>query len=197
MRASPTQGNVAICVKAAPSATFRHKSPSPGETPARISVHNGLTNQMEVQMTAHKSFPFATTRNLIIGAALNAALLFGSSAAYAQSTQDAQNMLKQADANGDGNISWQEVKTQRANTFSKLDRNRDGFVDKADRPAMPKMASRFDQAMQQVTRFDANRDGRVSKAEMIDADAPGFTMADADNNKIVTAAELETLRSAR
>ena len=139
-------------------------------------------------MTRTYSNSFTKTRTLIAAAALLALLPSSTSPAFAQSAEQAQEMLKQADANRDGQITWAEIEQLRARSFARLDRNGDGYIDSADRPSM--FGGRFDTAMQSVARFDANNDGRISNSEMMNADAPAFTQADTNNDQILTAAEI-------
>lgn len=136
----------------------------------------------------------AAFRALILAAASVPLLILGAQPAAAQSADDVEALLKQADANRDGQVTWSEVVELRAKSFSRLDRNGDGYADRSDRPRM--FGSRFDQAMTKVARFDANGDGRISKAEMIEAEAPAFTKADANGDKIVTTDEINAARAA-
>jgi hypothetical protein len=110
----------------------------------------------------------------------------------AASAQSADR-IAEADANGDGNISWQEMMDMRAATFTRLDRNKDGFVDANDSPRGP-LKARFDEALAQLKTSDANRDGRISKNEMLNAPAPMFENGDTNGDKVLSAAELSALR---
>jgi hypothetical protein len=117
------------------------------------------------------------------------------SMAAAQGRDPAQ-ALAQADANGDGSVSWNEVVAMRTQSFDKLDRNRDGYIAANDRPSGP-FGARFDEAYGQVQgQFDANGDRRVSRAEMLNAPGAIFTKADVDGNKVLSAEELTSLRAA-
>lgn len=114
------------------------------------------------------------------------------SAASAQSV----DRIAEADANGDGNISWQEMMDMRAATFERLDRNDDGFADSKDSPRMGPMKARFEEAFDQLRTADANGDGRISRNEMLNAPAPLFIQGDTNDDKVLSAAELSALRSA-
>lgn len=138
---------------------------------------------------------FTKSRTLIAAAALLTTLSIGATAAHAQSTQDVQKMLKQADANRDGQITWAEVEKLRASSFARLDRNNDGYIDGSDRPSL--FGGRFDEAMKTVSKFDTNGDGRISKSEMMNAEAPAFIKADANGDKIVTSDEIKAMRASR
>ena len=133
-------------------------------------------------------------RALILAAAGLPFIIFAAQPAAAQSAQEIEKLLSQADANRDGQVTWSEVIELRTKTFSRLDRNGDGYADKADRPSM--FGSRFDEAMGKIARFDTNGDGRISQAEMIEADAPAFTKADTNGDKIVTKDEIKAVRAA-
>ncbi|MEL6541642.1 MAG: hypothetical protein AAFP79_05480 [Pseudomonadota bacterium] len=136
----------------------------------------------------------AAFRALILAAASVPLIILGAQPAAAQSADDVEALLQKADANRDGQVTWSEVVELRAKSFSRLDRNGDGYADKDDRPMM--FGGKFDQAMTKVARFDTNGDGRISKAEMIEADAPAFTKADANGDKIVTTEEIKAARAA-
>ncbi|GGD11353.1 hypothetical protein GCM10011342_20190 [Aquisalinus flavus] len=114
-------------------------------------------------------------------------------AAGPASAQTAER-LAEADANGDGNISWQEMLDMRAATFDRLDRNGDGFIDSADRPRIKAAQAKFDEAFASLEDADVNGDGRISKSEMLDAPAPMFEKGDIDGDKVLTAEELSALR---
>lgn len=114
----------------------------------------------------------------------------------APGTASAQSMdrLADADANGDGNIEWQEMLDTRAGIFERLDRNGDGFADNADAPRFGPGRSRFQQALANLQGADANNDGRISKTEMLDAPAPLFEDGDTNGDKVLSAEEITALR---
>jgi hypothetical protein len=106
------------------------------------------------------------------------------------------DMITQADANGDGAVSWSEVVARRTQNFARLDRDNDGYISTNDRPPGP-FGARFDEAFAQVQKqFDANSDRRVSRSEMIDTPGPAFTKGDVDGNGVLSAEELSSLRAA-
>ena len=109
------------------------------------------------------------------------------------SAQDASR-LAEADANRDGNITWQEMVDMRAGIFERLDRNGDGFADSNDSPGIGPGKKRFNEALSKVQNADADGDGRISKSEMLDAPAPLFEKGDTDRDKVLSAAELSALR---
>lgn len=113
----------------------------------------------------------------------------------AASAQDA-GRLAEADANGDGKITWQEMVDMRAGIFERLDRNGDGFASSDDSPGMGPGKRRFSDAFDKVKNTDANGDGRISKDEMLNGPAPLFDKGDIDGDKVLSAAELAALRQA-
>ena len=113
--------------------------------------------------------------------------------AYAQTQQDAEKMLKQADKNRDGDISWDEVLDMRKSVFVRLDRNKDGFVDTSDRPSF--FGSQFDKAFERFVEFDTDGDERVSRQELLNGDAPVFEEADTNKDKVLSSAEIEAMRA--
>lgn len=110
------------------------------------------------------------------------------------SAQDA-NRLAEADANGDGSITWQEMLDMRAGIFERLDRNGDGYADSKDSPGLGPAKKRYDEALGKVQNADANGDGRISKSEMLNAPAPLFENGDTNGDKVLSAAELSALRA--
>lgn len=129
-----------------------------------------------------------------VAALLSAACMLNSPPAAAQ-TRDPVQLISEADANGDGAVSWVEVVSMRTQTFARLDRNKDGYISTSDRPRGP-IGQRFDQAFANVKgQFDANGDNRVSKAEMVDAPSPVFDRGDTNGDRILSTQELAALRS--
>ena len=108
----------------------------------------------------------------------------------------AQSMdrLADADANGDGNIEWQEMLDMRAGIFERLDRNGDGFADSTDTPRLGPARSRFSEALTSIQGADTNSDGRISKTEMLDAPAQMFEQGDTNGDKVLSAEEITALR---
>lgn len=115
--------------------------------------------------------------------------------ASAQSSDQMRQMLERADANGDGNITRAEFDQARAQTFARLDRNNDGYVDSSDRPRL--FGDRFDQGYRMLSSLDTNGDGRVSRTELAKADAPAFIAADANGDKVLSREEIAALRPSR
>lgn len=115
--------------------------------------------------------------------------------ASAQSSDQIRQMLERADANGDGNITRAEFDQARAQTFARLDRNDDGYVDSSDRPRL--FRDRFDQGYRMLSSLDTNGDRRVSRTELAKADAPAFVAGDANGDKVLSRKEIAALRPSR
>jgi Ca2+-binding EF-hand superfamily protein len=130
-----------------------------------------------------------------VAALLSVACMLNPPVAAAQA-RDPVQLISEADANGDGAVSWAEVVSMRTQTFARLDRNKDGYISSSDRPRGA-FGQRFDQAFGKVKgQFDANGDNRVSRAEMVDAPSPVFDRGDTNGDRILSAEELAALRSA-
>ena len=136
---------------------------------------------MKIEFSLRSRLP-----NLVMGFAMLA--IAGSA-----SGQSAER-LAQADANGDGNIDWQEMVDMRASTFDRLDRNDDGFADSRDAPRFGPAKSRFNDAIGKLLEADADGDGRISRSEMLDAPAPMFANGDTNGDDVLSADEIAALR---
>ena len=102
-------------------------------------------------------------------------------------------MMTEADLNGDGRTSRAELNQHRAQMFGKLDRNKDGVVDKQDSPKIPLAKRKFEPAFEQVKSiFDSNEDGRVTLDEWNRTDPDIFALLDSNEDGVVTRAELPT-----
>jgi hypothetical protein len=102
--------------------------------------------------------------------------------------------LREADANGDGSVTWQEMMDMRVSGFERLDRNDNGVVESGDSPAFGPGRSRFEQAFSSLRVADANRDGRITRSELLNAPAPLFVNGDTDGDRVLSARELADLR---
>lgn len=128
-------------------------------------------------------------------------------------------VLRAADANGDNQITRAEVDALQAEMFDWMDRNSDGFLDQADASPMrarlravhaAERAERGEDEGERrwrrrgsrdgeghggrhggMMRADADEDGRISRAEFLDRENRLFDHLDADENGVVTPAELD------
>lgn len=100
-------------------------------------------------------------------------------------------MMAEADLNGDGKTTRAELNQHRAQMFAKLDRNEDGTIDNRDSPKIPLAKRKFEPAFEQVKSiFDSNKDGRVTLDEWNRSDPDIFALLDANEDGVVTRAEL-------
>lgn len=117
-----------------------------------------------------------------------------STAAWAQSDNaEVREMLSRADSNGDGQVTRKELVKSRSKTLERLDRNKDGVINTADRPPRP-FSKRFDEAFSRIVdEFDASDDGQVTRKEFVQGPTTGFDAADLDGDDILSADEIAKL----
>lgn len=127
---------------------------------------------------------------------LAAAALLAAPAAFAQSQSDGMKLLTGADANRDGVVTRDEYARARAANFTRMDRNKDGAVSKADFKRLarfkPDAASRLDTL---IAAMDANKDGKATRAEFEAAPMPLFDRADANGDGRIDANEMAAAKS--
>lgn len=127
---------------------------------------------------------------------LAAAALLAAPAAYAQSQGDGMKMLTNADANGDGVVTRDEYARARAANFTRMDRNKDGAVSKADFKRLarfkPDAASRLDTL---IAAMDTDKDGKATRAEFDAAPMPLFDRADANGDGRIDAKEMAAAKA--
>lgn len=118
------------------------------------------------------------------------------SAGLMAAAPSAEAMLARADVNNDGRVTRAEFIDARAATFTRMDRNRDGYLTHAD--VGPRAARRLAASGQPdiFGQFDDNRDGRVSRQEFATGPAVAFDMADRNRDGVVDRAEMAAVREA-
>lgn len=134
--------------------------------------------------------------HFILTPILASAVLVATPAA-AQRLGDPAAAFDNADADGDGVITRGEFAAARLARFSKMDRNHDGAVSKADFKRIvrfrPEAAERLDTL---IAEADANRDGKATRAEMAAAPMPIFDRADTNRDSRVDKAERAAIAAA-
>jgi hypothetical protein len=116
--------------------------------------------------------------------------------------------LAQADANKDGKISKDEVRSQRGAAFDRLDANKDGFISAADRAQAAEGPPKAGEGTrgegrgrrgggEGMMRFDADGDQKVSRAEFVDRGFEGFDRLDANKDGALDQSELQAARGRR
>ncbi|MDR2214709.1 MAG: hypothetical protein LBE59_02580 [Nevskiaceae bacterium] len=104
------------------------------------------------------------------------------------------------DANNDSVISYGEFMAARQQSFARLDRDGDGYMDSRNAGGRRGMRRGGDQGEQQAApprmRFDADQDGRVSQQEFVDAGEKQFNSLDADHDGNLTVEERKAAATA-
>lgn len=122
---------------------------------------------------------------IFVFAAAGALLL--SSPAWAQRGNPFDQMMA-LDANGDGAITRAEAEAGRAALFARLDADHDGALSQTER-------SGGGRAMQALSSADRNNDGHISRVETMSAPYRGFDRMDANSDNVVSAQEIERVRT--
>lgn len=114
-----------------------------------------------------------------------------------QGKRDPQKMFERADLNNDGVITKDELRTSRANTAQKLDRNGDGVIDKADAPKMRRFKQKFEENRKDLAQgFDLDQNGVVTVDEFVNGPTTAFDRIDANGDGAVTQEELNAAQVA-
>lgn len=109
-------------------------------------------------------------------------------------------MMKRMDADGNGELTLEEVESGRTKRFAKLDGNADGVVDAAELKAriMARMERRAERRVSRMMRrLDADGDGQVSQAEFISPAKQRFTWNDLNDDGKLSGDELPRRRGHR
>lgn len=101
----------------------------------------------------------------------------------------AEGWLTQVDANKDGAVSLDEIKTARNARFADFDRDKDGVVNSAEveaavREGVERMTKRI------VRRFDKDRDGTITRDEFNRFAVERFSWLDLNDDGTVTKDEM-------
>ncbi len=110
-------------------------------------------------------------------------------------------MFERFDANGDGVITGEEAKTQRALMFDNLDRNEDGYLDGPEKRLVRKKQHarhkihRAERRADRQLALDTNKDGKISLAEFEAKPSPLFTNLDKNNDGAISANEHQAAKA--
>jgi Ca2+-binding EF-hand superfamily protein len=128
---------------------------------------------------------------------ISAALLILSSAP-AMAQMRGEGVFDRSDVNKDGTVTREEFVAARADNFTKLDRNSDGYIDSNDVPK--RLAKRRAQngggGDLLAGQFDADGDGKVSKEEFVNGPTLAFDRADTNKDNVLDAQELAAAKEA-
>lgn len=140
-----------------------------------------------------------TLKKLIVTGGLVVALAAPTAFAERHGGDRAERFM-QADTNGDGTISLDEVRAADAERFSDADASGDGFISKDELAAFGESKREERREGRQDRRFDrldANDDGLISAAEHANRETPRFDRADANNDGLVTREEIDSVAPKR
>jgi Ca2+-binding EF-hand superfamily protein len=119
--------------------------------------------------------------------------------ALAQDGRGLDRLFGQIDADGNGEVTAEELTDARSRQFERTDTDGDGVVTLAELEAVQARIARFvDLAgaapTERIRRQDKNGDGTLSAEEFV-ALPPFFALIDADGNGAISRAELERARA--
>ena len=108
-----------------------------------------------------------------------------------------EGVFERADANRDGAVTREEFITARAEHFTKLDRNSDGYIDSNDVPErLAKRRAQNGGGDILAKQFDADGDGKVSKEEFVNGPTSAFDRADTNKDNVLDTKELAAAKQA-
>lgn len=137
---------------------------------------------------------YCTNRKRPVRLMLGAIALTAFLPAAAMAGSWVDDYFKQADTNGDGALSKEEMSAARMKRFENADTDKDGFISASElteyhiaqmRANQDKNYARF------LERFDANKDGKVSMDEIKKFDPPFFAKADTNGDGKLTKDEMK------
>lgn len=109
--------------------------------------------------------------------------------------QRADALLRNADANQDGDVTREEFRVSRATQFRRLDRDNDGVAMLSEMPRLANSNRPEARALRTLlTRADRDGDGRITRAEFVDGPSPLFEAADADQDGRLSSEEIAGFR---
>ena len=108
-----------------------------------------------------------------------------------------EGVFERADVNKDGAVTREEFITTRAEHFTKLDRNSDGYIDSNDVPErLAKRRAQNGGGDILAKQFDADGDGKVSKEEFVNGPTSAFDRADTNKDNVLDTKELAAAKQA-
>lgn len=102
--------------------------------------------------------------------------------ALAQSSDQVEDMARQADANSDGWVTEAEIRALRHDSFQRLDRDGNNALNAEDAPSLF-MRERFLDRLEGLNaQFDSDRNGDISMEEFVHGELHAFNAADEDGD---------------
>lgn len=129
-------------------------------------------------------------------------LLLGAASASAAGAENARQMFRQMDQNGDRSLQFAEIQAARARLFDRLDTNRNGLLDAKE---IEQATRRLGEARNvqiasaeglgaQAARMDRDGDGRISRDEFARFIPDRLLRADTNGDRSLSLRELRALR---